>query len=315
MPTLAALRAEMDEAQSVGAEIIGAREPEYPPLLSGIDDAPPLLFVRGNIHLLQKPMVAIVGARNASANGKRFAETMARQIGAAGPVVVSGLARGIDTAAHAGALDTGTVASMAGGVDTIYPVENEDLFAAILERGVVVSESPMGVQAQARHFPRRNRVIAGTSVGVVVVEAAIGSGSLITARMAGEQGREVLAVPGSPMDPRCRGTNALIRDGATLVESANDVLAALVTLINRPLSDVRWAGAASLSGQRMEHVDPSDSARHAVVEHLSPTPVSVDELIRQCHLSPPIVMTILLELELAGRVDRHPGNRVSLIGG
>ena len=312
IPSRADAEREIAAARASGAEAVAWCEAVYPRLLAALDDAPPILFVRGALHLLDRPAVAVVGARNASANGRRFAETLSRGIGATGLVVVSGLARGIDTAAHGGALDSGTVAVMAGGVDVVYPPENEDLFAAIGERGVVVAESPVGTQPQARHFPRRNRIISGLSLGVVVVEAAIGSGSLITARLAAEQGREVMAVPGSPLDPRCRGANALIRDGATLIESANDVLSVLAGLIKRPLSDRRSWSPEPLFPAGGQAMEPNERARREVVEQLGPEPVSVDELIRQCHLSPPVVMTVLLELELAGRLDRHPGNRVSL---
>lgn len=295
-----------------GARLIASCEPDYPEALAAVDDAPPVISVIGHPHLLSRRAVAMVGARNASLNGKKFAETLARDLGAAGLLVASGLARGIDTAAHVGALATGTAAVVAGGIDVVYPPENEKLYRDIVAQGVVIAESPIGTQPQARHFPRRNRLISGLSLGIVVIEAAMKSGSLITARMALEQGREVMAVPGSPLDPRCQGTNNLIRQGAALVESADDVLRALETL--RPLNlgerqrDL-FAAAIPRESDESELV----RARALVLENLSPTPVTIDELVRGCQLSAPVVLTVVLELELAGRVLRQPGHQVSLI--
>jgi DNA processing protein len=295
-----------------GARLIASCEPDYPEALAAVDDAPPIISVIGHPHLLSRRAVAMVGARNASLNGKKFAETLARDLGAAGLLVASGLARGIDTAAHVGALATGTAAVVAGGIDVVYPPENEKLYRDIVAQGVVIAESPIGTQPQARHFPRRNRLISGLSLGIVVIEAAMKSGSLITARMALEQGREVMAVPGSPLDPRCQGTNNLIRQGAALVESADDVLRALETL--RPLNlgerqrDL-FAAAIPRESDESELV----RARALVLENLSPTPVTIDELVRGCQLSAPVVLTVVLELELAGRVLRQPGHQVSLI--
>jgi DNA processing protein len=255
----------------------------------------------------------LVGARNASANGRLLAGRIAGELARAGFLVVSGLARGIDTAAHTAALDGGTLAAVAGGVDIVYPPQNQALYDEIAARGLLLSEQPPGITPQARHFPRRNRLISGLSLGVVVVEAAERSGSLITARMAGEQGREVFAVPGSPLDPRARGCNLLLRQGATLVESADDVievLAAQIPPAREPLgpdflpSDNRPAPESELAATRLE-----------IVELLGPTAVSVDELLRQCQFSAAIVSLILLELELAGRLQRHAGNRVSLAVG
>jgi DNA processing protein len=293
-----------------GARLIGWSEAEYPPLLAELDDAPPLLTLFGHPHLLAKPMVGVVGARNASAAGQRFTREIAGELGEAGFVVVSGLARGIDTAAHQGSLVNGAVAVVAGGADIVYPEENRALHEAIARQGAIIAESPLGLVPQARHFPRRNRVISGMSAGVLVVEAALRSGSLITARLAGEQGREVFAVPGSPLDPRCRGTNDLIRNGAVLTESAADILAVL-----------RQTNAALREGRRRPHTASTpleiaetqlEEARRRLASLLSPTPVTVDELVRQCHFSPAIVAAVLLELELAGRLDRHPGHQVSL---
>jgi DNA processing protein len=303
--------AEVAALAEFGGELVAACEPGYPRALAAIDDAPPLLACRGHLHLLEKPVVALVGARNASINGRKFANRLARDLGAAGFVVASGMARGIDTAAHAGALDSGTVAVLAGGVDIVYPAENAGLYEELAARGLLISEMPLGVEPQARHFPRRNRIISGLSYGVVVVEAALRSGSLITARLAGEQGREVFAVPGSPLDPRARGCNELLRQGAVLVESATDVLRELA---GRSLP-AREPAADEFVPARLDDLDEAalDRARHLVVEALGPSPVAVDELVRECQLSPAVVSLVLLELELAGRLERHPGGRVALL--
>ena len=301
---------ELAAIHRLGAHLIAWGEPDYPEMLAPLDDAPPLITVLGRPALLTRKSIAVVGARNASAAGQRFAREMAFDLARAGFIVTSGLARGIDAAAHGGALTQGTVAVVGGGVDVVYPEENRGLYDEIVSQGAVVAESPVGTVPQARHFPRRNRLISGMSAGVVVIEAALRSGSLITARFAAEQGREVFAVPGSPMDPRCRGTNDLIRNGATLVEGADDVLTALVGLGGRIPAEPRRRPAprpAAETGQ-FEH----DQAESAVTALLGPTPVPVDELVRRCHLSPSIIATVLLELELAGRLDRHPGGLVSL---
>lgn len=307
----AAAERELAELERLGGRLIAMIEPDYPEPLAALDDAPPVMAVFGQAQLLSRPAVAIVGARNASANGRLIAQRLARDIGAAGYVVVSGLARGIDGAAHEAALDTGTAAVVAGGVDVVYPSENEGLYRAIAERGVVLAELPLGTVPQARHFPRRNRLISGLSYGVIVVEAALRSGSLITARFALEQGREVFAVPGSPLDPRSAGANGLIREGATLVESAADVLSALDAL-KPPLSggeEPKFTPGVPLDAAEREVA----AARPLLLELLSPEPVAVDELLRACPFSPAAVQTALLELELAGRLARHPGNRVSLL--
>jgi DNA processing protein len=299
---------ELERQAQVGARLIGRFEPDYPAALAAVDDAPPLLAVRGHVELLQRRMVAIVGARNASANGMRLARQLAADLGAAGLVVVSGLARGIDAAAHRGGLGTGTVAVMAGGVAVIYPAENTALFDEVVAQGAVVSEMPPDFEPQARHFPQRNRIVAGLSLGAVVVEAALKSGSLISARLALEQGREVFAVPGSPLDPRARGTNDLLRRGAILTETAEDVLTGLGELAAPP--------AKPLAAQQFEGAPASefevDSALPKVVEKLGPSPTQVDEIIRQCQLPAAVVQMVLLELELAGRLTRHPGNMVSI---
>ena len=255
----------------------------------------------------QYTAIAIVGARNASAAACRFARILAQGLGAAGQVVVSGLARGIDSAAHDGALETGTIAVIAGGIDVAYPPENEERQAAIAETGLLVAEQPPGVEPRARHFPYRNRVIAGLAAGTVVVEAAPKSGSLITARQATEFGREVMAVPGSPLDPRAQGCNLLIREGATLVQSAEDVIEALSPIHPRPFRQPKRPYAAPETS-----ADADEATRRDVTDLLGPTPVPVDELIRQAGRSPAEVQTVLLELELAGRLERHAGGRVSL---
>jgi DNA processing protein len=313
--------AELAALDRLGAAILCWGEPDYPATLAAVEDAPPVLTVLGNPALLHAPMVAVVGARNASANGRRIANELAAGLGEAGVVVVSGMARGIDAAAHLGALDSGSAAVVAGGADIVYPEENRGLYDALVERGVVVAELPLGTEPQARHFPRRNRIISGMARGVVVVEAAAKSGSLITARFALEQGREVFAVPGSPLDPRCRGCNDLLRNGATLTETAADILIQLGPLLQSEMPPPRprernlqprlplVPAAPSLpAGPQI----PEDAALELLIEKLSPTPVAVDELVRQCHLSAASIATLLLELELAGRIERHPGNLVSL---
>lgn len=305
----AAAERELERLTELGASLVAMAEPDYPPALAAVEDAPPLIAVLGDRKLLSRRAVAVVGARNASANGRRLASDLARDLGAAGFLIVSGLARGIDGAAHQGALATGTAAVMPGGIDVVYPPEHEELYRAIVGRGVVVAELPPGTQPAARLFPRRNRIVAGLSVGVLVVEAARRSGSLITARFGLEQGREVMAVPGSPLDPRCQGANHLIRQGAALIETAADVLEALESA--RPVSVTE--PSAAFAGADGEPAEVSAEGRRQIEELLSPSPVAVDELVRQCQLSAPAVRTVLLELELAGRLERQPGNRVALL--
>jgi DNA processing protein len=307
--SLAEAVAEIEALAQLGGRFIASTEPSFPRSLAALDPPPPILAVLGHPILLAREMVAVVGARNASALGRKLAGQLARDLGAAGLVVVSGLARGIDSAAHEGALVTGTCSAVAGGVDVIYPPENDGLYARIREQGVIVSEMALGQSPQARHFPRRNRIISGLSRGVVVVEAAEGSGSLITANYALEQGREVFAVPGSPLDPRARGTNRLIREGATLIETAEDVLAALRPMLGGAFDEPesRTPGAPRASASEQE----SDGMRKRLLGLLGPSPVDLDELIRQCGGDTAAVITALLELELAGKAVRHPGNRVS----
>ncbi len=274
-----------------------------------IDDAPPLLAVRGQTAVLHLPAIAVVGARNASAAGLRFAERLARDLGAADFAVVSGLARGIDAAAHRASLATGTIAVLAGGHDHVYPREHVDLADAILAQGALVSEMPFGHEPRARDFPRRNRLISGLCAGIVVVEAAKRSGSLITARFALEQSREVFAVPGSPLDPRAEGTNDLIKQGATLVTDAADVIAVLRPILGKPI-ELRAEEPEAPSGPGAE---PGAGERARIVGLLGPTPVPIDDLVRLSGSSPAIVRVVLLELELAGRLERHGGALVSLL--
>ncbi len=302
---------EIKSLNALGGRMIALVEPDYPEPLAAIADPPPVLGLRGRADLLATDCIAVVGARNASANGLHFAERLAAELGAAGLTVVSGMARGIDARAHVGAMDTGTVAVMGGGVDVLYPKENGSLFERLLAEGAVIAEAPVGTVPMGRHFPRRNRIIAGLSRGVVVVEGAARSGSLITARLALEQGREVMAVPGSPLDPRASGPNRLIRQGATLVEGANDVLDALAEGGRPVLAERRhqWPTDPVLALPDEDEA-PAD-ARESLAQLLGPSPVPVDLLVRQSRLTPAMVATILLELELAGRLERHPGNRVS----
>jgi DNA processing protein len=299
---------EIEQVARLGARYLFLGQGLYPPALAEIETAPPVLIALGHLTLLDRTAVAVVGARNASAAACRFARELALKLGQAGAVVVSGLARGIDTAAHDGSLDTGTVAVVAGGIDIFYPPENEARQRAIAERGLLIAEQPPGTEPRARHFPYRNRIIAGIGLGTVVVEAAPRSGSLITARFAAEAGREVMAVPGSPLDPRAQGCNQLIRDGATLVQNADDVMEAIDPMRIRPF---RAPDRGYFAPDAIAEV--ADSDRHSVRSLLGTTPVAVDEIIRQAGLAPAIVQTVLLELELAGRVERHAGGRVSLV--
>ena len=296
---------EIATVDKLGARYLTLGQGLYPRLLGELEDAPPLLMAKGNLNLLDRPAVAIVGARNASAAACRFARGLAHDLGQQDLVVVSGLARGIDSAAHDGALDSGTIGVVAGGVDVFYPPENEARQTAMYERGLVLAEMPPGTEPRARHFPYRNRIIAGIAGGTIVVEAAPKSGSLITARLAAEAGREVMAVPGSPLDPRAQGCNQLIRDGATLVQSAQDVIEEL-----RPL-ETRVASPSS-PFEPPTIGEPDESVSGRIEELLGPSPVPVDEIIRLSGASSGAVQMALLELDLAGRLERHAGGRVSL---
>ncbi len=301
---------EIEALAKIGGRVIAACEADYPQGLKALEAPPPVISVLGHPHLLKKDMIAIVGARNASALARKFADTLSRELGFAGLVVVSGLARGIDTSAHEAALAVGTVAVLAGGVDIIYPPENEKLYAAIKNQGVVLSEMRLSEAPQARHFPRRNRIISGLARGVVVVEAAEKSGSLITAQCALDQGREIFAVPGSPLDPRARGANSLIRNGATLVQGVDDILEVLRPILTSGFQEPETGETGSPSSSSGLDAK-ADRIRAAVEEALGPAPVEIDELIRQLGAPTAAVLTVILELELAGRCVRQPGNRVS----
>ncbi|MFC3696936.1 MAG: DNA-processing protein DprA [Pseudomonadota bacterium] len=302
-----AVEREIAASRALGARYLLMGDADYPALLDQFEGAPPALIVRGDAALAAGQCIAMVGARNASAAAIRFARTLAQDLGQRGAVVVSGLARGIDTAAHQGSVGSGTIGVIACGLDVVFPPENRDLQAQIADVGLLVTEHPPGVQPLARHFPARNRIIAGLAVGTVVVEAAPKSGSLITARLAGEAGREVMAVPGSPLDPRAQGCNQLIREGATLIQNADDVLEAVGSI------DIRMVrqGSFDFAGEPVSS-DVAAGERSAVIALLGHAPVPVDELIRLSGLSPAVVQTVLLELELAERLDRLAGGRVRL---
>jgi len=302
-----AAKREIEAVDKAGARYLVLGQGSYPKALGEVENAPPLLTVKGNQALLDRPMVAIVGARNASAAACRYARGLAHDLGEEGISVVSGLARGIDSAAHDGSLGSGTIAVIAGGIDVVYPPENEVRQREIAEYGLLIAEMPPGTEPRARHFPHRNRVIAGLAAGTVVVEAAPRSGSLITARLAAEAGREVMAVPGSPLDQRAQGCNQLIRDGATLIQNAADVIEAISSLNGRVASPSR-----TYEPPAPQAVAARPDIRLRVEELLGPSPVPVDEIVRLSGAEPGSVQLVLLELDLAGRIDRHAGNKVSL---
>ncbi|MER8835159.1 DNA-processing protein DprA [Mesorhizobium sp. M0909] len=311
IPSIAEVEAELETARRAGARFVGIGEADYPPLMKSMDHPPPLLAVRGNSAVFRLPAVAIVGARNASLAGIKMARMLAADLGRDGYGIVSGLARGIDTAAHQGSLSTGTIGVLAGGLDLPYPPENADLCDEIAEHGgAIISEMPFGWQPRAQDFPRRNRLVAGAALGLVVVEAAQRSGSLISARLAGEMGRLVFAVPGSPLDPRAAGANGLLKDGAILVTEAADITGAIAPLVGG------WSPRTSPLEEPPDFSatpPPREDDRDRVVEALGPTPVSVDEIIRHTGLHPAQVFMVLLELDLAARLERHAGGNVSLI--
>ena len=329
IPATDAIQRELAELADLGGRASVHGDRCWPSLLSEIADPPAALTLLGRPELLNRPAVAVVGARNASAGGQRLTETLARDLAAAGYVVVSGLARGIDAAAHRGALEGGTVAVMAGGADYAYPPENHRLHGEIMRRGLVVSDQPLGTVPHAGHFPRRNRILAGLTLGVVVVEATERSGALITARLAAGNGRQVFAVPGSPRDERSRGPNRLIRDGAGLVESADDVLAVLKSAGARPPPAAGAASDGAAAPQRVDAdrgddgggagggeeggpgEDGRGDARHRLATALGSDPVEIDELVRRCRIAPAEIQTLLMEMEIEGRIARHPGNRVA----
>jgi DNA processing protein len=312
--TKAEAEREIEIAARHGAAFVGIGEPDYPPLLRAIDGAPPLLAIKGDRKVAALPAVGIVGARNASISGVKFAGMLAREIGQAGYSIVSGLARGIDTAAHRASLETGTIAAMAGGLDKPYPPENIGLLEELTGgHGLAVSEMPFGWEPRARDFPRRNRLIAGMALGLVVVEAALRSGSLITARNAADFGRLVFAVPGSPLDLRCEGSNGLLKDGATFITAPQDVLDGL-----RPLSEPDLFSPRPSAGEPEEispttMLPPSDSERERIFDALSQVPAEIDEVIRHTGIAAAAVYLVLLELDLAGRLQRHVGGRVSIL--
>ena len=306
-----AAKAEIDRVETIGARYLSLGQGLYPRALAELSDAPPLLTVMGNQNLLDRPLVAIVGARNASAAACRFARGLAHDLGCEGVVVVSGLARGIDSAAHDGSLDSGTIGVVAGGIDVAYPPENADRQRAMGERGLVIAEMPPGTEPRARHFPYRNRIIAGLTQATVVIEAAPRSGSLITARLAGEMGREVMAVPGSPLDQRAQGCNQLIRDGATLIQNAADVMEGLQTMTGKLASPTylfdHQGEAQNITGP----IEAPTELRQRILELLGPSAAPVDEIVRLSGASPGEVQLVLLELDLAGRLERHAGGKVS----
>jgi len=309
--TQAEAEQEIEAAERFGARFVGIGEPDYPPALRHVDGAPPLIAMKGSGAAAICPSIGIVGSRNASINGAKFAAMLAHECGRAGYTIASGLARGIDAAAHRASLATGTVAMLAGGVDRPYPQENFGLLQQIYEQGgATISEMPFGWEPRARDFPRRNRLIAGVSLGVVIVEAAERSGSLITARLAGEAGRLVFAVPGSPLDPRCQGTNRLIKEGAMLTTGAADILDALRPLVEPGLPLGRKVEEPSRDADMSP---PADNQREMVAAAIGPSPVETDDVIRHTGLSAATVHMVLLELDIAGRLNRHAGGQVSLI--
>jgi DNA processing protein len=303
---------EITAAEKLGVALVALGEPGYPPRLQMIDDAPPLVAIRGQAAAFALPMVAIVGSRNASGAGMKFTQRIARELGEAGFAVVSGLARGIDAAAHRASLATGTIAVLAGGHDRVYPAEHVELLDDILSAGAALTEMPLGWEPRGRDFPRRNRLISGLSLGVVIVEAAKRSGSLITARFALEQGREVFAVPGSPLDPRAEGTNGLIKQGATPVTETSDIVTVLQPIMEQRNVPRQEAEPQPAEGGFFEGTDPAPDERTRILALLGPTAVLIDDLVRLSKSSPLVVRMVLLELEIAGRLERHGGGLVSL---
>jgi DNA processing protein len=311
--SMAEAERELEFCEKFGAAFVGIGEPNYPPALRQIDAAPPLLAMKGFASTAVRPSIGIVGSRNASISGVKMATLLARDCGVAGYTITSGLARGIDTAAHNASLETGTMAAMAGGLDQPYPPENVGLLKAIWDgKGVAISEMPFGWEPRARDFPRRNRLIAGTSLGVAVIEAASRSGSLITARLAADFGRLVFAVPGSPMDPRCHGTNALLKNGSIVTTEAQDLLEALSPLSNIDLFAQPQVEEPAYEESETFHQPPGEVERSRVIDALGPTPVEVNDIIRHTQLAPSSVYLVMLELDIAGRLQRQPGGLISL---
>ena len=305
---------ELDVAQRCGARFVAMGEPDYPAALKMSDAPPPMIAVRGSSECLDRHSVSIVGSRNSSLSGAKITRQIAEDLGSAGFAISSGLARGIDTAAHQAALNTGTIAVFAGGLDVIYPPENASLCREIIDQnGALISEMPFGWQPRAKDFPRRNRIVAGLSLALVVVEAARRSGSLISARLANEMGRLVFAVPGSPLDPRCAGTNGLLKDGAILTTGASDVLEALTPLTRSPGEQAPYSLEEREKDNTPLDAPADDGDRARVTSALGPTPCEIDEIIRFTGIAAPVVQLVLLELDLAGRLERHPGGLVSLV--
>ena len=311
IPSLESIESEMEQSEQMGVKILAACEPDYPAYLRAVDPCPPLISVLGKTDILHQPCIAIVGSRNSSAIGQRFARQIAAELGQAGYTVISGLARGIDASAHYAALQTGTAAVLGGGVDHIYPRQNTELYQAMVEQGALISESPLGYRATARDFPRRNRIISGLSMGVVVIEAAERSGTLITARYALEQNREVMAAPGSPLDPRTKGCNRLIQQGAALIENVDDIIACLENTrppqIMEPLegyeqAEFNWENAQG----------DIDKAKETITKLLSPTPTPRDEIIRQSGYSTAIATAAMLEMELSGDALVEADGRIAV---
>lgn len=315
--TVAQAEAEARKVSALGARYVFADDREYPALLGHIDNAPPILIVKGDATLLSRPAIAMVGARNASAAACRFARQIAGELAEAGYLVVSGLARGIDTAAHHGAMQmagegvASTAGVIASGIDISYPPENRDLQAEMGRRALVIAEQPPGTEPLARHFPYRNRIIAGMALGTLVVEAAPKSGSLITARLAAEAGRDVMAIPGSPLDSRSRGCNELIRGGATLVQSVGDIIELIEPFAGSQAQ--RVAAPAQDYAPQLRPVEPDESARRLIEDLLGHSPVAIDELVRQSGVDSGAVQMILLDMELAGKIERHAAAKVSLV--
>lgn len=306
---------EWEITRRYGADIITQQDDNFPALLKHIKDCPPILTTFGNTSLLNQQSIAIVGARNASINGCKFAENLASELGKAGFIVVSGLARGVDTNVHKGSLETGTIAVLAGGIDYIYPRDNASLYRAISEQGLIITEMPFSLQPQARNFPRRNRIISGLSLGTIVVEATKSSGSLITARYALEHNREVFAVPGSPLDPRCQGPNSLIKQGAHLIESADDIINALEYVMQHKITSFSEPDAPEFGTPAMAFPQEAElkEARQLIISKLSAAPVPVDQLMSETNIAVNILSAVLLELEISRKIERSPGNKVSLV--
>jgi DNA processing protein len=304
---------EYEALKKRGGDIVIATEDVYPLALGALEDAPPVLSYIGDVALFNKPTLGVVGSRNASHNGRKFTQSLATELGTQNQVIASGLARGIDTAAHIGALESGTIAVVAGGVDIIYPPENTKLYEEICEKGLVVAESPLGMPPRARDFPRRNRIVSGLSQGVIVVEANMRSGSLITARLAAEQGRDVYAVPGHPMDPRAEGPNHLIREGAQLIRHADDIMEHVRDFSGTTLRDSALQKFDHLPMQDISHEQDTGDIKELLRDNLSHTPTKIDELVREFTLPVSAVQQALIEMELDGEIERLPGNRVSLI--